>query len=196
MKISYFSNLGGHLLDFRKFFNFAFNLNKSHYLRFLHNFDFQKFFVPWYPQRVPIPPMSPAKPKISKILTSPKSWPKPIPNVFLRYPKICWKILPCPRRLFFAIFSDFLRYGQKMKNIEFRAPLSTAIALKVFLCIFNDKSESEINTLGSQNTTQPPSTEFTTWPFWIRVGLFYPPGYPRRPSILLRGMFHYISSYV
>ena len=44
---------------------------------------------------------------------------------------------------FFAIFLDFLQKGQKLKNIEFRAPTSTAIALKVFLHTLYDKSESE-----------------------------------------------------
>ena len=49
-----------------------------------------------------------------------------------------------------ALFRDFPRFSsifrqkwQKSKNIEFRAPTSTAIALKVFLAPIDDKSESE-----------------------------------------------------
>ena len=100
-------------------FRFSPSNSKNHvFTHFCTSSIFKNFLPPGTPYRGPIPPYDPPKPKISEILTSPKSCPKPIPNVFLRYPKIFCKILPCHRRHFFAIFRDFPRFSPKMAKIE------------------------------------------------------------------------------
>ena len=112
-------------------FRFSFSNSKNRVsTHFCTTLIFKKF-LPLGTPIVPLYPYDPPKPKISKILTSPKSCPKPIPSVFLQYPKIFCKILPCPRKHFFVIFRDFCQKGQKSKNIEFRAPTSIVIALIV-----------------------------------------------------------------
>ena len=134
------------MLIFRKFSILALKLQKSRFYTFLHNFNFQNFFASGYPYSTPIPPMTPQNRKFRKFSLRPNHVQNRFPTFFCDIRKFFAKFCLVPKGTFsrfLAIFLDFRQKGQKSKNIEFRAPTSTAIALKVFFPPIDDKSESE-----------------------------------------------------
>ena len=97
---------------------------------------------------------------------------------------------------FLTIFLDSRQKWQKLKNIEFRAPTSTAIALKVFIPPRGDKSESEKKYAGVAKPYPADYSRILNLAHLNMDGVWYPRGTPRPHSIFLIGMFHYISSHV
>ena len=107
---------------------------------------FKNFLPPGTPIVPLYPPMTPQNPKFQKFWLRPNHVRNRFPAFFCDIRKFFGKFCLVPEGTFsrfFAIFLDFRQKGQKPKNIEFRAPTSTAIALKVFFHPRGDKSESE-----------------------------------------------------
>ena len=107
---------------------------------------FKKFLPLGTPIGALYPPMTPQNPKFRKFWLRPNHVRNRFPAFSCDIRKFFEKFCLVPKGTFWpflTIFLDFRQKWQKPKNIEFRAPTSTAIALKVFFRCLYDKSESE-----------------------------------------------------
>ena len=131
------------------FKNFRFSPSNSKNLvstHFCTTSIFKNFLPPGTPIGALYPLWPPQNRKFRKFWLCPNHVRNRFPTFFCDIRKFFEKKCLVPKGTFsrfFAIFLDFRQKGQKPKNIEFRAFLSTAIALKVFFPPRGDKSESE-----------------------------------------------------
>ena len=145
----------GILARFSKIFDFHLQTPKNAFLHIFAQLQFSKNFCLRVPPQYPYTPMTPQNPKFRKFLLRPNHVQNRFPAFFCDIRKFFAKFCLVPKGTFsrfLAIFLDFCQKGQKSKNIEFRAPTSTAIALKVVLCTLYDKSESEKKYAGVAKT--------------------------------------------